>query len=299
MTKRHHRFIWWFIAIFLLLNAVLFFIYSSLPPKVVVTLPIEVTPHVQTEATSTTATTTIAEVVAPPHEKVLQRYIEVTDGCGPHFSGVCLRVHSGPGIDFPVVAKLRNHMVLKVSDMIEKEDRIWYKVMFDEWLRYPERTHGDWYVAGDFVKEIFDEGNKATWGPGSSTVSENITKKIIVDRTKQQLHAYDGDALFMEAPISTGLELTPTPRGTFHIFKKTPSRYMQGPIPELVDQQVYDLPGVPWNLYFTDGGAVIHGAYWHTNFGSPYSHGCVNLSPENAEKLYKWAELGTKVVVMD
>lgn len=190
-------------------------------------------------------------------------------------------------------------MVLKVNDMVEKDGHVWYKIIFDEWLRYPERTNGDWYVIGDYVKEIYDEGTKATWGPGSSTVSENITKKIVVDRTKQQLQAYDGDTLFMEAPISTGLELTPTPRGTFHIFKKTPSRYMQGPIPELVDQQVYDLPGVPWNLYFTDGGAVIHGAYWHTNFGKQYSHGCVNLLPLNARKLYEWAELGTKVVVMD
>ena len=103
----------------------------------------------------------------------------------------------------------------------------------------------------------------------------------------------------MEVYISTGLEFTPTPRGTFTVFKKTPSRYMQGPLPNLPDNQYYDLPGVPWNLYFTHGGAVIHGAYWHNSFGKPYSHGCVNLSPEDARKLYDWAELGTKVIVED
>ena len=74
---------------------------------------------------------------------------------------------------------------------------------------------------------------------------------------------------------------------------------MQGPLPNLVDQQVYDLPGVPWNLYFTQEGAVIHGAYWHTSFGSPYSHGCVNLWPDDARTLYMWAELGTTVIVED
>lgn len=301
MTKKHHRIIWWFIVGFIALNAILFFIYISLPPKVVVTPPSEVTPRVHEDTATNTASSTITEVIAlpPAPEKVLQRYIEVTDGCGPHFAGECLRVRSGPGVNFPVVAKLRNNMVLKVNDMVEKDGHVWYKIIFDEWLRYPERTNGDWYVIGDYVKEIYDEGTKATWGPGSTTVSDNITKKIIVDRTKQQLQAYDGETLFMETPISTGLDLTPTPRGTFHIFKKTPSRYMQGPIPELADQQVYDLPGVPWNLYFTDGGAVIHGAYWHTNFGKQYSHGCVNLLPENARKLYEWAELGTKVVVID
>ncbi|MCR4306356.1 MAG: L,D-transpeptidase, partial [Candidatus Yonathbacteria bacterium] len=90
----------------------------------------------------------------------------------------------------------------------------------------------------------------------------------------------------------------PTPRGTFTIFKKTPSRYMQGPIPDIADQY-YDLPGVPWNLYFTHEGAVIHGAYWHDSFGSAYSHGCVNLPPEQARKLYNWADLGTGVIVKD
>ena len=102
----------------------------------------------------------------------------------------------------------------------------------------------------------------------------------------------------MEMVISTGLELTPTPRGTFSVFKKTPSRYMQGPLPGL-PYDYYDLPGVPWNLYFTHEGAVIHGAYWHNSFGSRYSHGCVNLPPDEAKKLYDWAVLGTTVIVQD
>ena len=105
--------------------------------------------------------------------------------------------------------------------------------------------------------------------------------------------------LFMETTISTGLELTPTPRGTFTIFKKTPSRYMQGPLPYLTVSRYYDLPGVPFNLYFTEGGAVIHGAYWHDSFGSRYSSGCVNMRIDEARMLYSWATLGTTVTVRD
>ena len=71
---------------------------------------------------------------------------------------------------------------------------------------------------------------------------------------------------------------------------------MQGPIPG-VAEEYYDLPGVPWNLYFTYEGAVIHGAYWHENFGSRYSHGCVNLAPADAKMLYDWADVGTMVIV--
>lgn len=236
------------------------------------------------------------EQIMLPIEKVLFEYIEVVDSCGIHYEGECLVVRSGPGTEYPALARLRNGMVLKIGGKVEYEGQSWYKVVFDEWLRYPERLKGDWYVSAAYVKVLYDEGDRTIWDHEYATTS---TKVITVDRSDQMLYAFDGNELFLESAISTGLELTPTPRGTFTIFKKTPSRYMQGPLPNLVDRQVYDLPGVPWNLYFTHGGAVIHGAYWHNSFGSQYSHGCVNLPPDVAHTLYTWADLGTEVIVQD
>jgi hypothetical protein len=231
-----------------------------------------------------------------PIEKVLFEYVEVVDGCGPHFEGDCLNVRSGPGLEYPVVAQLRNGIVLKVGGEVKREGERWFKIVFDEWLRYPERVTGDWYVDARYVEVLLNEGDKTVWEDG---VASSTAKEIIVERNEQLLYAYEDGKLFLETPISTGLALTPTPRGEFSIFKKTPSRYMQGPLPNLPSDQYYDMPGVPWNLYFTDGGAVIHGAYWHTSFGKQYSHGCVNLPPETARQLYEWAELGTKVTVRD
>lgn len=233
------------------------------------------------------------EATVLPVKKVLFEYVEVIDGCGTHFKGECLNVRSGPGLEYEVVSQLRNGIVLRVGGLVENEGEAWYKIIFDETLRYPERVTSDWYVAAEYVDVLYDEGDKTVWEDGSTTTN----KWIEVNRTTQQLKAYEGDELFMEISISTGLALTPTPRGTFTVFKKTPSRYMQGPLPGLPSDQYYDLPGVPWNLYFTHGGAVIHGTYWHESFGSPYSHGCVNLPTHEARKLYEWTPLGTKVVV--
>lgn len=247
---------------------------------------------------SATSTSLTILPVAP----VLFEYIEVTDGCGVHYEGECVNVRSGPGTEFPVVAQLRNNIVLKVGGQVEHDGVTWYKVIFDEHLRYPERVTSDWYVAADYVRVLYNEGDQTIWdatATTSTTATGTPAKRIVVDRSDQMLYAYEGDILFMETPISTGLALTPTPRGTFTIFKKTPSRYMQGPLPGLPSDQYYDLPGVPWNLYFTHEGAVIHGAYWHNSFGSPYSHGCVNLSPTDAQRLYVWATLGTTVLVQD
>ena len=57
----------------------------------------------------------------------------------------------------------------------------------------------------------------------------------------------------------------------------------------------YDLPNVPYSMFFYQGYA-IHGTYWHTNFGHPMSHGCVNLPTAEAKWFYEWAPVGTPVV---
>jgi lipoprotein-anchoring transpeptidase ErfK/SrfK len=58
----------------------------------------------------------------------------------------------------------------------------------------------------------------------------------------------------------------------------------------------YDIPDVPYTMYFYEGYA-IHGAYWHHRFGTPVSHGCVNLPVRQAHKLFNWTPMGTLVVV--
>jgi lipoprotein-anchoring transpeptidase ErfK/SrfK len=234
------------------------------------------------------------EIPEPPKEQpTLYSYIEVIDSCGPAYNGACVNVRSGPGTEYPVVSKLRNGVVLKVGETAQGNDREWYKIIFDEEVRYPERIEGDWYVAKDFATSFQNIGDEYL-----NKNSPKTDKKIVVDRSEQTLYAYEGGQLFMQELISTGKELTPTPRGVFTVYKKTPSRYMQGPLPDISDQ-FYDLPGVPWNLYFTEHGAVVHGAYWHDNFGQRWSHGCVNLPYEKAKELYLWADIGTKVIVQD
>jgi L,D-transpeptidase catalytic domain len=219
-------------------------------------------------------------------------YIRIKNACDWTAVGTCVNMRSGTTMESPVVGRLRDGVVLKVGDIVEVNGQTWYKIIFGTELRYPERVRGGLYVAKTDSVELFtDIGDEEADHLNAST-----TKRIVVDVSQQTLYAYEGDTLFMKELISTGLEYTPTPRGTFFVFKKTPSRYMQGPIPGISDQY-YDLPGVPWDLYFTTDGAVIHGAYWHDKFGQPWSHGCVNLPPDQAEKLYKWADIGMPIFI--
>lgn len=114
------------------------------------------------------------------------------------------------------------------------------------------------------------------------------TRWIEVDLSDQTLTAWQGDVAIMYTSISSGLPGTPTITGRFQIGTKYQSARMTG--------QGYDLPGVPWVMYFY-GEYGIHGAYWHNNFGAPMSHGCVNMRVGEAQFLYNWAPIGTVVEV--
>lgn len=197
---------------------------------------------------------------------------------------------SGPGKGYPVAKVLRAGSVVEIGGQVTTAGRKWYRIKQDTVLRYPSRVHGPWYIAADLVHV------RTAYAERGSTDAGGTRKKIIIDISSQKLYAMDGDTLFMSADVSTGNRKTPTPIGTFSIFRKQPSRYMQGPIPG-ISKQYFDLPGVPWDMYFTEQGAAIHGAYWHDDFGATHSNGCVNLPVAKARTLYAWADVGTRVVV--
>lgn len=229
-------------------------------------------------------------------EEPAPTYIEVMESCNADYAGNCVNVRLEATTTSPSLMQLRTGIVLPIASttVTDESGRTWYKVHFTEWIRYPDRVPKDWYVAADVVRPFFDIGAESL--PAVDAPSTH--KRIIVDRSEQKLYAYDGDELFLETSISTGRDLTPTPRGSFTVFRKMPGRYMQGPLPGISDQY-YDLPGVPWNLYFTHEGGAIHGAYWHNEFGNQWSHGCVNVPLDTARTLYEWTPLGTEVLVRD
>jgi hypothetical protein len=51
----------------------------------------------------------------------------------------------------------------------------------------------------------------------------------------------------------------------------------------------FELNDIPFVQYF-EGGYALHAAYWHDDFGVPKSHGCINLSPDDARRLFFWTE---------
>jgi hypothetical protein len=109
---------------------------------------------------------------------------------------------------------------------------------------------------------------------------------IDVDLSDQMTYAYEGNEIVQSFLVSTGTWLHPTITGQYYIYVKYEYADMAGP--------GYYLPNVPYVMYFYDGYG-IHGTYWHSNFGTPMSHGCINLTIPDSEWLFYWADVGTLV----
>jgi lipoprotein-anchoring transpeptidase ErfK/SrfK len=122
-------------------------------------------------------------------------------------------------------------------------------------------------------------------GQSAQTVSDS-GRWIDVDLSDQMVYAYESDQIVNSFLVSTGTWKHPTVTGQFHIYVKFRYTDMHGPD--------YFLPDVPYTMYFYKGYG-LHGTYWHHNFGTPMSHGCINLRTEDASWLYYWAEVGTLV----
>jgi hypothetical protein len=155
-------------------------------------------------------------------------------------------------------------------------------------------------VAGELVHEARD----GTWvkerdnlvlvapmreAPGWAAAGR---KWIDVSILRQTLVAYEGTRPVYATLVSTGAdglgdpkETHSTVQGVFVVHTKHVSATMDGD--DVGDE--FDLRDVPYVQYFSEGYA-LHGAYWHDEFGTPRSHGCINLSPLDASWLFAWTD---------
>ena len=115
---------------------------------------------------------------------------------------------------------------------------------------------------------------------------------IDISLSTQSLVAYEGDIPVFETLVSSGKVQYPTVMGQFRIWLRFEKQDMDG---RRLGYDYY-LKDVPYVQYFYQDYA-LHGTFWHTNFGRQMSHGCVNLSPADAQWLYNFADYGTLVNV--
>ncbi len=148
---------------------------------------------------------------------------------------------------------------------VEANGQLWYQVGVDQWL------------PANLINVLM---------PVERPAEVDTRIWIGVDVENHFVMAYEDDKMVFAALSASGNPLTPTEAGLYRIYLQYNSRYMTSGTPG--DYWYYYVEDVPYTLYF-NGDQALHGVYWHDNFGTFQSNGCVNLSMNDAYWLFNWA----------
>jgi len=173
------------------------------------------------------------------------------------------------------------HRVVEV--VLDREDNVWYKCIDDKPGRPPV------YVLGRHMRRLTEKDFEPI-NPGAN-------KEMVVTLSTQTIECFEDGKLVFKTLTSSGAGGFPTPTGEHAVVYKQPSRHMYTDPNDPVmggdavgDDDFFDLPGVPFSIFFTTMGHASHGTWWHGDYGRPRSHGCLNVTPEDANWLYRWVE---------
>lgn len=177
-----------------------------------------------------------------------------------------LNVRTEPGV-------LTNETLVDVLDAYEAvwilEERwangaLWYRIGDNQW------------VHSGYVRRIQPSSRPEGVGPTDRWIEINLTEQVAI--------AHEGDTPLYGTLVSTGRSQYPTVTGLFQIWIKLRNAPMSGGR----GSDAYALADVPWVMYFYKGYG-LHGTYWHDNFGTVRSHGCVNFSAFDARWFFEFA----------
>ncbi len=184
-----------------------------------------------------------------------------------------------PAPDAKVLYRLYYSSIFKIKEVLTSADgTVWYRADTETEVRLYAPAEAFRIISADEIAPLSPNAEK---------------KRVVVDLSEQALSAFEGKAEVFRAKISSGAlffgedgkTLTSgTPGGDHIIWQKRVARHMQGGTRD----SGYDLPGVGWVAYFASNGAALHSTYWHNDFGTPKSHGCLNCRPEDAKWLFRW-----------
>ena len=168
-------------------------------------------------------------------------------------------------------------------------------------------TRGSFTWLGDDVVQF----TPSTYWPAHGTVTMSVgglktsfgTGSAVVGVADLNAHTFtvsiDGQVV-RTMPASMGKPKHPTPIGSFTALEKQSpvimdSRTIGIPLsdPEGYKLTVYDAVRVTW------GGVYVHSAPWSvaSQGNANVSHGCINLSPDNAAWYYDTVHIGDPIIV--
>lgn len=150
---------------------------------------------------------------------------------------------------------------------------------------YVQAADGRWFRDRD-VRIARQPTRPDAIGPEEKWMDIHLSEQIILlmegDRAVFGTLISSGKADRGENPDGSWETLT----GLFRVKSKHLTDTMDG---DTAVDGPYSVDDVPYVMYF-ELAYALHSAFWHNGFGIPRSHGCVNLAPLDARRVFEWAD---------
>ncbi|HET6822088.1 MAG TPA: L,D-transpeptidase, partial [Anaerolineales bacterium] len=165
--------------------------------------------------------------------------------------------------------------------------------------RWNEDVNGHGYGYGAYGEFFWGDGAgfKVLTDEDVAPINPDVDpndKRMEANLDFQTLSCYEGNTEVYFCRIASGLGYDPstgqasdklaTPVGNLLTHWKIISLNMTAG----TFQSGYSTPAVPWSTMISGDGVAIHGAFWHNAFGEKRSHGCINVTPEDAKWIFRW-----------
>jgi hypothetical protein len=210
-----------------------------------------------------------------------------------------------PYVDFVLENPTPASPWIKDAVLWNRPTRLYYsQVMWVDQIKTSEVTGNIVYR----INERYGSYGDIFWADGAAfrplTIEEiapihpevdPLEKRIVANLTYQTLACMEGDREVFYCRMSSGakwdaqgniVDNWSTPLGDGHrTWRKTISIHMAGG----TVGGGYDTPGVSWCTFFSGSGVAVHSTFWHNDYGVPRSHGCINVTPEDAKWVFRWS----------
>jgi hypothetical protein len=178
-------------------------------------------------------------------------------------------VRAAPTTASPIVGRLAPGTLVKVLSAVEgqavQESPTWYRI------------DGGRYAGAYIYRALVGEAPQPEPVVVPPRVQPPDGRWIVIARHANTLTVVEHGTPIFATYVSLGSAGTSTPAGQYVTFGKF--RYDDMTSRSVPDPpHPYDLPNVPSTQYFREGGYALHGTYWHDDFGTVHSLGCVNLT---------------------
>jgi L,D-transpeptidase catalytic domain len=155
-------------------------------------------------------------------------------------------------------------------------------------MAFSSGWYGDWYApAAQSRKARVAPSRRQKSEPKKETGFGEMPKgplQLVVSIDTQTVTLFSNGVRVAQGPVSTGVPGHPTPMGVFSVIEK--DRYHHS--------NLYSNAPMPYMQRITWSGVALHEGVLP---GHPASHGCIRMSHDFAQKLWRVTKLGVRVIV--